>query len=438
MTSTSSWTKLAAELLSRWQRDINRFSDESVAVRRRSLAAICGKVEAVVAYYGTAAAAPIADLSASDDGIGSGSDGNGGGGSGFVSSGHVPAAQAALEAVISDIFAELAKPLFRRFADPAEPCRETAARLSALLVGHTADLTPHLAYLLPATTARGVAAGAAYDTELQLFVHDAEDHEAYRRGRATERQDRAGPTVPHRVVEPGEEVRLLQCCLVATAVMGAVRRGAAAVLRPYLDEIVLYSQYQTRDAYSELKVRALELLTFMARAPALELTIKAYAVGLVRAVLPSLRHKHARVRMAALAAVWALVQVPDRAKCRGAGTAAIVDLVGFREDNVLPIAGFYGRGDTVVNHLAELAADAAASVRQRVAEMLGDWLTTLPDRFDHHSRLLPYVLNALTDDSPGVSAAAAATLRSCGAEYEREHEGDVIERRQFGVDGDTR
>lgn len=48
------------------------------------------------------------------------------------------------------------------------------------------------------------------------------------------------------------------------------------------------------------------------------------------------------------------VKVPDRAKVKGAGTSVIVDLVGFREDNVLPVAAFYGRGDTTVNYLAEV------------------------------------------------------------------------------------
>lgn len=48
------------------------------------------------------------------------------------------------------------------------------------------------------------------------------------------------------------------------------------------------------------------------------------------------------------------MKVPDRAKVKGAGTSAIVDLVGFREDNVLPVAAFYGRGDTTVNYLAEV------------------------------------------------------------------------------------
>lgn len=50
------------------------------------------------------------------------------------------------------------------------------------------------------------------------------------------------------------------------------------------------------------------------------------------------------------------VKVPDKAKVKGAGTSAIVDLVGFREDNVLPVAAFYGRGDTAINYLAKVRA----------------------------------------------------------------------------------
>lgn len=46
---------------------------------------------------------------------------------------------------------------------------------------HVPDLTPHLAYLFPVVMARGVSAGSLYDPELQLFVHDSDDHEAYKR-----------------------------------------------------------------------------------------------------------------------------------------------------------------------------------------------------------------------------------------------------------------
>ncbi|CAM9216522.1 unnamed protein product, partial [Choristocarpus tenellus] len=146
-------------------------------------------------------------------------------------------------------------------------------------------------------------------------------------------------------------------------------------------------------------------------------------------------YRHAKVRLAAVEAVWKTVKVPDRAKVKGAGTAAIVDLVGFREDNVLPVAAFYGRGDTVVNHLAELTTDRCLAVREKTTTMLADWITTLPDRYDHQTRILPYLLNALTDEAKTVSTCAMEAIALCGLEYEREHQDGVVERRQFGVDG---
>lgn len=43
--------------------------------------------------------------------------------------------------------------------------------------------------------------------------------------------------------------------------------------------------------------------------------------------------------------------------------------------------------------------DFNASVREHVVLMLSDWLTNLPDRYDYETRLLPYLLNALTDSA---------------------------------------
>jgi hypothetical protein len=83
-----------------------------------------------------------------------------------------------------------------------------------------------------------------------------------------------------------------------------------------------------------------------------------------------------------------VVAVPDRAKCKGAGAAAIVDLVGFREDNVLPVASFYGRGDTAINHLADLVYDPTAAVREATAKLVGSWLSELPDRCAAYCLLL--------------------------------------------------
>jgi hypothetical protein len=52
-------------------------------------------------------------------------------------------------------------------------------------------------------------------------------------------------------------------------------------------------------------------------------------------------------------------------------------------------------------------------------------------------RLLPYLLDLITDDTPSVSTNALSVLSYCGQQYEEEHPDEIIERRQYGVDGDN-
>ena len=68
--------------------------------------------------------------------------------------------------------------------------------------------------------------------------------------------------------------------------------------------------------------------------------------------------------------------------------------------------------------------------------MLSYFMVYLPDRYDHHVRLLPYVLSFVNDAIPSIREAALDCIERCGLQYECEHPEDVIERRQFGVDGD--
>lgn len=86
--------------------------------------------------------------------------------------------------------------------------------------------------------------------------------------------------------------------------------------------------------------------------------MKLYAVGLVRAILPLLHHRIAKVRVAAIDAIRDLVKVPDRGKRKGAGTDVIVELVGFRAENILPISAFY-RADVSFNYLAQVRLSEA-------------------------------------------------------------------------------
>ena len=104
---------------------------------------------------------------------------------------------------------------------------------------------------------------------------------------------------------------------------------------------------------------------------------------------------------------------------------------------VLPIAAFYKyECGVTVNSLVELVTHKTAGVRLACCQMLSFLINCLPDRYDHHQRLLPYLLNFYNDDQEKVRNCATMAIESCGEQYEAEHSNEIIERRQYGVDGD--
>lgn len=88
-----------------------------------------------------------------------------------------------------------------------------------------------------------------------------------------------------------------------------------------------------------------------------------------------------------------------------------------------------------VNTLAELVADRSIAVRLACCEMLSFLINCLPDRYEHQQRLLPYLLIFFNDDNHDIQRCGINAIDSCGEQYEAEHPDDVIERRQYGVDG---
>ncbi len=112
----------------------------------------------------------------------------------------------------------------------------------------------------------------------------------------------------------------------------------------------------------------------------MSLYLKFYAMGITRQGMALFRHRLARVKVAGIELVQYAVAVPNRDKCKGAATEAITDMVGFRDDNVIPTAAFY-RTEIQINFLAEVCQDPNSSVRLAAATLLGDWVTTLPDRY---------------------------------------------------------
>ena len=226
------------------------------------------------------------------------------------------------------------------------------------------------------------AQGFELDVETKIFVRakDRASHEAKKRGKAVVPP---GPGAVYKlsVVEPSEEVRLRLCGLVGAVLDAFVGggRGGHSQLMPYFHETVLFLHECAVDPYPELKVAGLARLEALASDPALPDVFHFYCTPLVRAVMRQLHHRHAKVRLATIAAVRALVSCPFRDKCRGGGTEAIADLVGHREENVIPIHAFYS-GEVRENYFARLVVDRSTPVRRAFYAMVADWLATLPDR----------------------------------------------------------
>ena len=107
----------------------------------------------------------------------------------------------------SEVFQDICKSIFKRFNDSAERCRELSMRITQQFFLCCCDLTLSLGYFMPSLLAR-MPVGLAYDDEMKVFVFDVEEHEAYRRGVATQRADKNNLNI-HTVVEPSEEIRLL-------------------------------------------------------------------------------------------------------------------------------------------------------------------------------------------------------------------------------------
>ena len=124
-------------------------------------------------------------------------------------------------------------------------------------------------------------------------------------------------------------------------------RGSSPQLHPYFHDLILFLQAHLRDPYPLCKLEACRILALLCRHPALNQGMILYALAIARASLPVLRHRHAKVRCGGVQLLRAACCTPYKAKCRGAGTDAIVDLIGYTAEDSIPIAAFYGGHRTV-------------------------------------------------------------------------------------------
>ena len=197
----------------------------------------------------------------------------------------------------NEVFRESCKSIFKRYSDVSEKCRELSLKVTQSFFELSSDLVPILAYFFPMLMQR-LPNGLAYDEDMKVFITNIEMHEAYRRGKAVDRQDKIGGSTGeliHHVVEESEEIRYLLCKLLGCLLKRTIFSKSSSILHPYFHEIVMYLQMQIRDPFPELKAEACNIVEILARTDEFNSGMKFFAVALVRVSLPILRHRHSKV-----------------------------------------------------------------------------------------------------------------------------------------------
>ena len=100
-------------------------------------------------------------------------------------------------------------------------------------------------------------------------------------------------------------------------------------------------------------------------------------------LLPLVNHK-SKIRIAALSALTSVLYCGVWKH-----NAFVMEiLIGFRDPNTVAIKDFF-EYSTKLNYLAILINDNNGCVREAFLKAIGDWVSKLTDKYDHHTRLVP-------------------------------------------------
>jgi hypothetical protein len=146
------------------------------------------------------------------------------------------------------------------------------------------------------------------------------------------------------------------------------------------------------------------------------------SIEIIVAAMKILKHRHARLRIAALETISAYMYF-------GAGET-IRTLAAFREANVVPIASFYGP-EIRTNYFALLVEDGNAKVRQKFYSMLQKWSINLPERTDYETLLAPYLFSGFFDEDAEIRKTTIETIEKCGRVYMQDHEEQFYDELRF-------
>ena len=312
----------------------------------------------------------------------------------------------------TDVFVEVvAKHLLRRFEDKSEACRELAVKCIAENVEACKEdaVESLLPYCVPVLGERlGLSGGPDADRR-SLIELGAEILQASHVNRVDITDFSRASSKRGQAVEPSEEVRILLIGLLRSLV-----RHGTHTIKPYAQDFCEILLCCARDPFHEALVESCACLCDLVAT----LGAKLWMVSkiMLAGYAPVLSHRRQQVRVSAIRAISALV-------FNGAHES-LLDLCSFRDPNVVPVRAFFG-DDIKVNYMGKLITDSCANVRRELVKYVGSWLLELPERRDHESRLLPYLLSGLIDEDDRVRRGALETLEKLGDLYIKDNAEDL-------------
>ena len=216
---------------------------------------------------------------------------------------------------VDSVLAALVRPIIAALLHPVERCRDFAARTIICALDRVSDAGDVLPLCLP--------------TLLKRLVVTKSDTPC----------------------EPSEEVRLLLLLILSKF----MTLSSSTAVAPYLSTIVTIISAVAADTHPEIRKEACHCVALMRRPSGGKL--KPYSKQIFDAILPSLMHRLARVRLAAVTALGTLLL------CGGA--ELILQCIAWQEPNVIPIKDFFHDDNRAPrrNYFGLLATDTSPLVR---------------------------------------------------------------------------
>jgi hypothetical protein len=142
------------------------------------------------------------------------------------------------------------------------------------------------------------------------------------------------------------------------------------------------------DPYGEVIIEGTRALTALAECGDDQLIH--FCVSMGRSLFTAMVHRHAKVRMAGLRALFPICMTG-----RWKESVYIFEaMTGFRDPNMVAIKDFY-EPTSKVNYLGMFIGDRSTQVRMCFYRTMAKLMLELPDRYDHEGRLFPFMMTGL-------------------------------------------